>query len=56
MSDLTGISVQGHTPIMWNGCIPVLVGILLIAMSSYEVYILHSCLINAHRVIGICGI
>ena len=40
MSDLAGICVQGHMPIMQNVCIPMLVVTMLIAVRSYDVYIL----------------
>ena len=39
MCDVAGIHVQGHMLIIWNVCIPLLVVTLLIALSSYEVYI-----------------
>ena len=38
--NVAGIFVQGHLPVMWNTCKPVLLVTLLIAVSSYEVYIL----------------
>ena len=40
MHNVAGIFVQGHMPIMRNVSISVLVVILLIALSLYEVYIL----------------
>ena len=38
--NVAGIFDQGHMPVMWNICIPVLQVTLLIAVHSYEVYIL----------------
>ena len=40
MSDVVGMYVQGHMPIMWNVCILVLLVTLLIVLRSYEVHIL----------------
>ena len=34
--NVVGIFVQGHVPVMWNVCIPVLLITLLIAVISYE--------------------
>ena len=39
MCNFTDIFVQGHKPVMWNVYIPVLPVTLVIALSSYEVYI-----------------
>ena len=40
MCDVAGLSVQGHMQIVLNVYIAVLLVILLIVVSSYEVYIL----------------
>ena len=40
MCNVVGIVVQGHISIMLNVCIPLLLVILLIVLSSYKVYIL----------------
>ena len=42
MCNVTGIVVQWHMPlhVMQTVCIPVLLGLLLIALCSYEAYIL----------------
>ena len=40
MCNVAGIFVQGHVPVMWNICIPVILVTLLFAVSSYGVYIL----------------
>ena len=40
ISDVASIFIQGHMPIMSNICISVLVVILLIVLSSHEMYIL----------------
>ena len=52
MCDFTGIFVQGHISLMGNVYIPVYVVTYLIALKSYEVYIL----IYAYELISICGI
>ena len=49
------IFVQGHMPVMWNMSTPVLLVTLLMAWSSYEVYILKKSDIYT-ELIGICGI
>ena len=47
MSNLIGIFVQGHMPIMLNVCRLVLLVTILFAVSSYQMYILtqlsHTC-------------
>ena len=37
-------------------CVPVLVGTLLIAVASYEAYILNSVLASAHELIFTCAL
>ena len=37
MKNVAGIFVQGHMPVIWSVCIPVLLSKLFIALSSYEV-------------------
>ena len=52
-----GRYIKGHMQIMCNICMPVLLVTLLIALSSYEVYIwIQVFLISACEVLGICGI
>ena len=40
MCNVGGIFVQGHMPVMQSVCILVLLVTLLMAVSSYEIYIL----------------
>ena len=40
MHNVAGLFVQGHTPVMGNVCIPVLLVTPFIAFSVYELYIL----------------
>ena len=37
MGSVAGIFDQGHMPVIWNVCMPVVIVILFIALSSYEV-------------------
>ena len=55
MSDMAGIYVKRHMPIIWNVCIPVSVLTLLIPVSSWGICS-DICLISTHDAIGICGI
>ena len=50
---VAGLYFQGHMPVMWNMCILVLLGTLLIAVGSCEVLYRSSCLIPAHELISV---